>query len=151
VNASHPHNQSLSQISFDIWVLIQWGPKALFYLFGGAILGMGLHPSAGHFIAEHFEFVPGAETYSYYGPMNLLVVNGGFHNEHHDFPRIPWTKLPELRRIAGEFYDPLPYHTSYIAVLWRFITDPDMGPHRRVRRRVKTLTPPEIPVRARVE
>lgn len=30
----------------------------------------------------------------------------GQHVEHHDFPEIPLTKLPELKRIASEFYDP---------------------------------------------
>ena len=64
------------------------GPRGLLYILLSTILGMGLHPLAGHFIAEHFVFEPGFETYSYYGKLNLLCWNVGYHNEHHDFPRV---------------------------------------------------------------
>jgi len=123
-----------------------WGAKSFFYLFGGTLLGMGLHPAAGHFIAEHYEFETNAETYSYYGPMNIFAVNVGYHNEHHDFPRVPWTKLPEVKRLAPEFYDHLPHHTSYIWVIYQYITNPNVGPYSRVKRSVKALSAPVVPV-----
>lgn len=74
------------------------------------------------------------ETYSYYGPLNILTYNVGLHNEHHDFPAIPWTRLPELHRIAREFYEPLPSHRSWIWVIWTFIMDKDVGMWCRVKR-----------------
>lgn len=45
----------------------------------------------------------------------------GYHNEHHDFPSVPWTRLPELRQMAKEYYDPLPNHPSWPGVTFRFI------------------------------
>ncbi len=95
-----------------------------------------MHPSAGHFIAEHYEFVAGTETYSYYGPANFVNFNVGYHNEHHDFPKIPWSKLPLVRKIAPEFYDHLPSYTSYVLeVFWPYITDPTLGVWCRVKRK----------------
>lgn len=58
----------------------------------------------------------------------------GYHNEHHDFPSIPWTRLPALRRAASEFYEPLPAHKSWPYVTWRFITDPSVGMWSRAKR-----------------
>jgi len=74
------------------------------------------------------------ETFSYYGWLNYFTLNVGYHNEHHDFPRIPCSKLPELKAMAPEYYD-MEYHTSWLKVLWIFITDERMGPFQRVVRK----------------
>ena len=42
------------QIAFDCAIYYFFGGKAIFYLVFGTLLGMGLHPMAGHFIAEHY-------------------------------------------------------------------------------------------------
>jgi sphingolipid delta-4 desaturase len=44
------------QIVFDGIIFYRYGGKGLFYLLGGSILGMGLHPISGHFISEHYVF-----------------------------------------------------------------------------------------------
>ncbi len=84
------------QITFDAIIFYMFGVKAISYLWIGTLLGLGLHPIAGHFIAEHYVFIKGYETYSYYGPLNLITFNVGYHNEHHDFPNVPGYRLPEV-------------------------------------------------------
>ena len=77
-----------------------------------------MHPCAGHTIAEHYEFENRLETYDYIGICNFFNFNVGYHTEHHDFPMIPWTRLPLVRKMAPEFYENLPCHTSYIKVFY---------------------------------
>lgn len=124
----------VSQAALDIFVINYFGGKALVYLLASSLLGMGLHPVAGHFISEHYMFRKGFETYSYYGPLNMVTFNVGYHNEHHDFPSIPGSLLPKVREIAPEYYDNLPHHTSWVKVLYDYITDPEIGPYSRVKR-----------------
>lgn len=124
------------QVAFNGAILYYLGVKSFTYLIAGTLMGLGMHPSAGHFIAEHYEFVAGFETYSYYGVANYLNFNVGYHNEHHDFPKIPWSKLPMVRKIAPEFYDHLPCYSSYVTeVFWPYITDPNLGVWCRVKRK----------------
>lgn len=66
-----------SIVCFDACILYFWGLKELLYLVMGTLFGMGLHPVAGHFIAEHYVMNVGQETYSYYGPLNWLTFNVG--------------------------------------------------------------------------
>jgi len=122
-------------VGFDLFWLYMFGGKALAYLMMSTYLGSGLHPAAGHFIAEHYVFVKGQETYSYYGPLNYICFNVGYHNEHHDFPRIPGRRLPELKKMLPEYYDSLPSYTSWTKVIYDYITDPTVGPYCRVMRK----------------
>lgn len=130
----------IAQFAMDAAMVKYWGWNSFSYFIMSSFLAGSLHPCAGHFISEHYvlnknnvsrtqivaekvnvpsDLLP-AETYSYYGSLNIVTWNVGYHNEHHDFPFIAWTKLPELKRIAGEFYDPLPKVDSWCRVLWDF-------------------------------
>lgn len=44
-------------LGFDAAILYFLGFKSLMYLLVGVILGGGLHPMAGHLIAEHYMFM----------------------------------------------------------------------------------------------
>ncbi|KZT08041.1 dihydroceramide delta-4-desaturase [Laetiporus sulphureus 93-53] len=131
------------QVVFDYVLVKTCGVRPLIYLLASSFFAGSLHPCAGHFIAEHYVW-DGLlqETYSYYGPLNILAYNVGYHNEHHDFPSVAWTRLPALRALAPEFYDTLPSHPSWPMVTINFIRDPEVGIFARVKRPMKGKAQP---------
>jgi sphingolipid 4-desaturase/C4-monooxygenase len=112
-------------------VILLWGWGAFAYLALSLFASIGLHPIGARWIQEHYVVKADQETYSYYGPNNLLALNVGFHNEHHDFMMIPWNHLPKLRKLAPEYYDDLAFHTSYTRLLKRFLFDEDLSLYSR--------------------
>jgi sphingolipid 4-desaturase/C4-monooxygenase len=126
----------LAQMAFDVAVWILWGPMAFFYLLLSLFFGIGLHPLGARWIQRHYMTGESdeQETFSYYGPMNLVAFNVGYHNEHHDLPSIPWNRLPEVRRAAPELYDTLEYHTSWTKLLLKFIFSREISLFSRMTR-----------------
>ena len=122
---------------FNLWTLVNWcvvfgydvvlivfaGPVSFLYVAASFVFSIGLHPLGARWIQEHYLTAPPQETYSYYGPLNTVALNVGYHNEHHDIPSIPWNRLPLLNKEAKEFYSGLISHTSWSRLLWRFLTD----------------------------
>ena len=121
-------------VVFDLVVAYIFGWQGLIYLIMGTLLGMGVHPAAGHFIAEHYIMNEGQETYSYYGPFNWVSYNSGYHMEHHDLPRVPCHNLPKLREMAPEFYNDLPHYHSWVKVMYDYLVDPKLSPFSRIQR-----------------
>jgi sphingolipid 4-desaturase/C4-monooxygenase len=128
----------LVQLLFDWAVLHFWGVKSLAYLPISSLIVMGLHPIAGHYISEHYVTDAPQETYSYYGPLNRIAFNVGYHNEHHDFPYIAGSRLPALRALAPEYYDPLVHHHSWTKTLWDYVTRDDLSAQSRIKRGPQT-------------
>jgi sphingolipid delta-4 desaturase len=112
------------QLSFDAAVYLVLGPRAFLYLLGSFFFSVGLHPLGARWIQEHYLVAAPQETYSYYGPLNTVAFNVGYHNEHHDLPSVPWNQLPKIRSAAPEMYDSLVYHVSWTRLLFKFILDP---------------------------
>jgi sphingolipid delta-4 desaturase len=123
---------------FDAIIVATLGPNALFYLLLSTFLAGSIHPTAGHFIAEHYMTDNGTETYSHYGWLNIFAYNVGYHNEHHDFPNIPGSRLPAVKAIAPEFYDKLPQCKSWPGIFWWYIFDDSAGPFARTTRAEKS-------------
>jgi sphingolipid delta-4 desaturase len=136
----------------DAVLVVCVGPVALAYLFLSLFFAHSLHPLAAHYVHEHYTFRDGQETFSYYGPLNHVTFNVGYHVEHHDFANVPGWRLPALRRIAARYYEGLESHTSWIGVLVEFVTRPSFGVGSRIvrsredfargRRKDRTTTAP---------
>ncbi len=120
------------QAAVDVLILSLMGPRALAYLALSTLFALGPHPLGGRWIQEHYVTRAGQGTYSYYGPLNKLCFNMGFHNEHHDFPSVPWNQLPQLKRLGDEYYRDLKSYRSWTAVLLKFIIDPSMSGYSRI-------------------
>lgn len=123
------------QFAFDVAIWVFIGPKALFFMLISFFFSVGLHPLGARWIQEHYLVLDeNQETYSYYGPLNIFAFNVGFHNEHHDFPSVPWNKLPELKSKAPGFYDTLKSHQSWTRLFFRFLFDKNITLHSRILR-----------------
>lgn len=119
-------------LAVDAAILATIGPIALAWLLLCGLIGHSFHPVAAHFIHEHYVFEEGQETYSYYGLLNRVTYNVGYHVEHHDFPSVPGRRLPELHARIPGYYTPLVSHRSWTAVLVDFIVSPRMDWTRRI-------------------
>lgn len=131
---------------FDGWIAANWiiqiavtgaifyffGVKAFVYLLVSFFFSVGLHPLGARWIQEHYLTMGEQETYSYYGPLNTIAFNVGYHNEHHDFPSIPWNKLPQVKAQASGFYTSLASHNSWVKLFFRFLFDKEISLYSRI-------------------
>jgi sphingolipid delta-4 desaturase len=139
--------QRLKEIkAFNRWIVVNWvvqilfvaiiayffGIKSLVFLLASFFFSVGLHPLGARWIQEHYLTHGEQETYSYYGIFNKVAFNVGYHNEHHDFPSVPWNRLPEIRKNAPHFYDSLSYHTSWTKLFFRFLFDKEISLFSRI-------------------
>ena len=117
----------ITVIGFNLAIFFVLGPLSLLYFLFSFVFSIGLHPLGARWIQEHYLVAPPQETYSYYGPLNKLAFNVGYHNEHHDFSYIPWNNLPKVREIASEYYDTLYYHTSWTKLFFQFLFNKELS------------------------
>ncbi len=99
-----------------------WSPVIYLVASAGFLTGFA-HPTMFGLILSNAHFY-GHQCYqptaSYYGWLNRLTLNFGLHTEHHDLPKVPWSRLPDVRRLAPEFYDNLHQTASYSGLTWQF-------------------------------
>ncbi|MDB5209222.1 MAG: fatty acid desaturase [Sediminibacterium sp.] len=122
----------LVQILFISAIAFFFGPKAVVFLVLSFFFSVGLHPLGARWIQEHYLTHGEQETYSYYGVFNKVAFNVGYHNEHHDFPSVPWNKLPQIRKNAPDYYNTLSYHTSWTKLFFRFLFDREISLFSRI-------------------
>ena len=131
----------LVQIVFITTIALLFGTKAVMFLLFSFFFSVGLHPLGARWIQEHYLTHGEQETYSYYGVLNKVAFNVGFHNEHHDFPSVPWNKLPQIRNTAPTYYNTLSYHTSWTKLFFRFLFDREISLFSRVIRKDRGKVP----------
>jgi sphingolipid 4-desaturase/C4-monooxygenase len=124
------------QLVFIVTICLLFGTKAILFLLFSFFFSVGLHPLGARWIQEHYlTNNDEQETYSYYGVLNAVAFNVGYHNEHHDFPSVPWNKLPQIRKNAPGFYNTLSYHTSWTKLFFRFLFDREISLFSRIVRK----------------
>jgi len=122
-----------AQVAFNVALWVFFGPKAFFFMLISFFFAVGLHPLGARWVQEHYLTLDeNQETYSYYGGLNTISFNVGYHNEHHDFPSIPWNKLPELKKRANNYYDSLYSHKSWTKLFFRFLFDKNISLFSRI-------------------
>lgn len=122
-----------TQLLFNTIIYKLYGAGPIIYFLICDLIAGGLHPCAYHFISEHFllDNKNNQDTYSYYGNLNYLTWNVGYHNEHHDFPYIPWSRLPVLKKTLLNIYSELHYYNSWYEIFYKFIFDKTVSLYNR--------------------
>ncbi|SHJ92607.1 sphingolipid delta-4 desaturase [Shimia gijangensis] len=103
----------------NLLMLVLLGPWALLYHVWSLSIFLGKFgiSNLGQSLSEH----PGMDmenpTRSTYGWINRVLFNTGYHNEHHSFPNVPWTRLPDLHQGAPEVFHATA-EKSYLGCWW---------------------------------
>jgi sphingolipid delta-4 desaturase len=131
-------SRSANHVRLDRWMIANWaaclGYGALVLSLGGlksfafglvaGLVAFGPHTLGARRISEHLTARRGQPTNSYYGVLNRVTFDVGYHVEHHDFPNIPWRRLRALHRLAPEFYAPLYAVRSWTSLIANYFFDP---------------------------
>ena len=130
--------RATNHVPRDAFLLLNWGVQltataALAWLIGGkglsflaisGLLAFGPHPLGARRLSEHFAMREGQPTVSYYGILNGVAFDVGYHVEHHDFPAIAWPRLRALRKLAREEYEGLFAFGSWTGLLLSHFFNP---------------------------
>ena len=91
----------------NLVLLAVLGPWALLYHLWALSLFLGKFGiwNLGQSLSEHEGTNDEAPSRSTYSWINIPLFNTGYHNEHHTFPNVAWTRLPVLTRTAPEVFN----------------------------------------------
>ncbi len=126
---------TVAVIAYDVAVLYFFGWNALFYLFASS--GFRWSPPARRALdQEHFTFDPHRKPTIITGRSTSWRSTSATTTSTTTFPKFPWRLLPELKRMAPEFYDNLKAHKSLTKLFLTFIFDPRYTLYSRVDRSI---------------
>mmetsp|Transcript_81557 Transcript_81557/g.244653 ORF Transcript_81557/g.244653 Transcript_81557/m.244653 type:complete len:113 (+) Transcript_81557:1761-2099(+) len=86
---------------------------------------------------------PTTSTYSRWA--SFLSLNLNYHVEHHDFPNVPWSRLPAIKAAAPEFYDHLSWSNGFLAMVYEWLMAGHEYTYSCHHGRSFTLSPPAKP------
>lgn len=120
-----------TSIALNIFLLWAFGPLGWLYHNWSLSLFLGKFgiTNLGQSLSEHDGDDDANPTWSSYGPLNLLLFNTGYHNEHHTFANVPWNRLPTLKRLAPETFS-RQNPRGYFRLWWDHVAG-DFSPSRR--------------------
>lgn len=121
-------------IAFDLLLVYLGYSELLYYLLFCLLISLGSGLVGAWGLSTHTLFFGKEGTLSYYGWLNPIYLNVGFHMEHHDFPNVPARFLPQIRKIAPEFYENHHYLDSLFTSIFKFVHSDHIGLHSRLKR-----------------
>jgi sphingolipid delta-4 desaturase len=114
---------AVSCLAADAAIVAVAGWRPLMYLLLSSLLAFGPHVLGARRLSEHLTLRRGQPSNSYYGSLNRVTFDVGYHVEHHDFPAVPWRRLRRLHAIARESYEGLASVASWSALIARYVLD----------------------------
>jgi sphingolipid delta-4 desaturase len=129
LDTAHPPSVNYEgvAVAFQLFIyMFGGGSYGLVYLHLSAAFSLGAlcHPYWGFWLIQHMPNKDGTQlTLSYTGSRLWHILNFGelYHVEHHDFPRIPWTRLHLCQEIAPEYYKDLDGRDSIIDAIREWV------------------------------
>jgi sphingolipid delta-4 desaturase len=107
----------------DAAVVAAAGLRPLAFLILSALVAFGPHVLGARRVSEHLTLRRGQPTNSYYGPLNLVAFDVGYHVEHHDFPAVPWRRLRGIHAVAHDHYERLAVVPSWAQLIAAYLFD----------------------------
>jgi sphingolipid delta-4 desaturase len=126
-----------NRVVVDRWMILNWtlciaygalvlalgGVKAFTFGLVSGLVAFGPHTLGARRLSEHLTARRDQPTNSYYGALNRVLFDVGYHVEHHDFPNVPWRRLRALHRMAPEYYDSLYAVRSWTGLMFSYVFD----------------------------
>jgi sphingolipid delta-4 desaturase len=111
----------------DAVLVTAGGLRPLLYLLLSALVAFGPHVLGARRVSEHLTIRRGQPTNSYYGSLNRVSFDVGYHVEHHDFPAVPWRRLRRLNHMARPHYQELAAVRSWASLITAYFLDARYG------------------------